>query len=50
MEPKWERIDIDFVVGVPKSREMYYFIWAVVERLTNSTNFNKMKIDYNAKQ
>ncbi|WMV29869.1 hypothetical protein MTR67_023254 [Solanum verrucosum] len=49
-EWKWERIVIDFVVGLPKTLGKFDSIWVVVDRLTKSTHFIIVRIDYNAHQ
>ncbi|KAH0730183.1 hypothetical protein KY289_001371 [Solanum tuberosum] len=49
-EWKWERIAMDFVVGLPKTLGKFDSIWVVVDRLTKSTHFILVRIDYNAEQ
>ncbi|WMV38359.1 hypothetical protein MTR67_031744 [Solanum verrucosum] len=39
LEWKWERIAMDFVVGLPKTLENFDSIWVVVDGLTKSTHF-----------
>ena len=34
-EWKWERITMDFVVGLPRSSDGYDSIWVIMDRLTN---------------
>ena len=36
---KWERITMDFVVGLPRCRNGHDTIWVIVDRLTKSTHF-----------
>ncbi|WMV20191.1 hypothetical protein MTR67_013576 [Solanum verrucosum] len=36
---KWERIAMDFVVGIPKTLGKFDSIWVVVDRLTKSAHF-----------
>ncbi|KAA3474073.1 reverse transcriptase [Gossypium australe] len=36
---KWERITIDFVLGLPLSASKQNFVWVVMDRLTKLTNF-----------
>ena len=36
---KWERITMDFVVGLPCCRSGHDTIWVIVDRLTKSANF-----------
>ena len=47
---KWERIAMDFVVGLPKTLGKFDSIWVVVDRLTKSAHFIPVRIDYNAEQ
>ena len=47
-EWKWERIAMDFVVGLPKTLGKFDSIWVVVDRLTKSTHFIPVRIDYNS--
>ncbi|WMV49431.1 hypothetical protein MTR67_042816 [Solanum verrucosum] len=49
-EWKWERIAMDFVVGLPKTLGKFDFIWVVVDRLTKSAHFISIRIDYNVEQ
>ncbi|WMV59128.1 hypothetical protein MTR67_052513 [Solanum verrucosum] len=49
-EWKWERIAMDYVVGLPKTLRKFDSIWVVVDRLTKSAHFILVRIDYNAKQ
>ena len=36
---KWERITMDFVVGLPRCRSCHDTIWVIVDRLTKSAHF-----------
>ncbi|XP_062028435.1 uncharacterized protein LOC133744320 [Rosa rugosa] len=36
---KWEEISIDFVTGLPRSRQSYDSIWVIVDCLTKSAHF-----------
>ncbi|WMV49701.1 hypothetical protein MTR67_043086 [Solanum verrucosum] len=47
---KWERIAIDFLVGLPKTLGKFDSIWVVVDRLTKSAYFILVRVDYNAQQ
>ena len=47
---KWERIAMDFVVGLPKTSGKFDFIWVIVERLTKSAHFIPVKVTYNAEK
>ncbi|MCF8704106.1 hypothetical protein L3055_11270, partial [Corynebacterium sp. MC-02] len=43
---KWERITMDFVVGLPTTVGGYNSIWVVVDRLTKSAHFIPVKVKY----
>ena len=45
-EWKWERITMDFVVGLPRSKDGYDSIWVIVDRLTKSAHFLPVKATY----
>ena len=49
-EWKWERIAMDFVVGLPRTMGKYDSIWVIVDRLTKSANFIPVKVTYNAEK
>ena len=49
-EWKWERIVMDFVVGLPKTVGKYDSIWVIVDRLTKSAHFIPVKVTYNAEK
>ncbi|KAJ4717071.1 Retrotransposon protein, putative, Ty3-gypsy subclass [Melia azedarach] len=45
-EWKWERIAMDFVVGLPKTQKGYNAIWVIVDRLTKSAHFIPVNTAY----
>ena len=45
-EWKWERITIDFVTRLPRSKDGYDYIWVIVDRLTKSAHFLVVKTTY----
>ena len=45
-EWKWEHITMDFVVGLPKTREGYDAIWVIVDRLTKTARFVAVKMTF----
>ena len=49
-EWKWERIAMDFVVGLPKTLGKFDSIWVIVYRLTKSAHFIPVKVTYNAEK
>jgi len=42
-EWKWERIAMDFVLGLPRSSKGFDSIWVVIDRLTKSAHFLPVK-------
>jgi hypothetical protein len=42
----WEEVSMDFIVGLPPTHKNFDSIWVVVDRLTKSTHFIPVKIDY----
>ena len=40
---KWEDVNMDFVVGLPRPRKDYEWIWVVVDRISKSSHFNIVK-------
>ena len=49
-EWKWDRITMDFVVGLPKTRKGYDSIWVIVDRLTKSAHFLPVQTTYTVAQ
>ncbi|KAL5857455.1 hypothetical protein ACOSQ3_004913 [Xanthoceras sorbifolium] len=45
-EWKWDRITMDFVIGLPLTRSQHDAIWVIVDRLTKSAHFLPVRIDY----
>ena len=45
---KWDYINMDFVVGLPRTKKSYDSIWVVLDRLTKSTSFIPVKSLYSA--
>ena len=46
---KWETINMDFVVGLPKTRREHDSIWVIVDRLTKCSDFIAVKSTYRTK-
>nr|GFB71665.1 putative ribonuclease H-like domain-containing protein [Tanacetum cinerariifolium] len=40
---KWERITMDFIIGLPRTPSGYDLIWVIVDRLTKSAHFLPVK-------
>ena len=45
-EWKWDKLGMDFITGVPRTRSGYDSIWVVVDRLTKVANFMPVKTTY----
>jgi hypothetical protein len=45
-EWKWEEIGMDFIVGLPQTRDGYDSIWVIVDRLTKVAHFIPVKTTY----
>jgi hypothetical protein len=50
LEWKWERITMDFVVGLPRTPRGKDAIWVVVDQLTKSAHFIPMKTTNSAEE
>ena len=46
-EWKWEHVNMDFVVGLPRCTRGFDSIWVVVDRLTKFACFLPVKATYN---
>ncbi|WMV41605.1 hypothetical protein MTR67_034990 [Solanum verrucosum] len=45
---KWEEVNMDFVVGLPRTRWQHDSIWVIVDRLTKLAHFLPVKVSYSA--
>ncbi|KAL0302734.1 UNVERIFIED_CONTAM: Transposon Ty3-I Gag-Pol polyprotein [Sesamum angustifolium] len=45
MEWKWEKITMDFVVGLPRTLRKHDAMWVIVDRLTKSAHFLPIRLD-----
>nr|GFC27675.1 retrotransposon protein, putative, Ty3-gypsy subclass [Tanacetum cinerariifolium] len=43
---KWDKISMDFVTGLPRTKRRHDVIWVVVDRLTKSAHFLPIRNDY----
>ena len=48
-EGKWEDINMDFIVGLPKTSKGYDSIWVIVDRFTKVAHFLPVKTLYPTK-
>ena len=42
---KWEKITMDFVIGLPRTQRQHDAIWVIVDRLTKSTHFLPVNVE-----
>ena len=42
---KWEKITMDFVTGLPRTRRQHDAIWVIVDRLTKSAHFLPINVE-----
>ena len=40
---KWEAINMDFMVGQPRTRRFYDSIWVIVDKMTKSAHYIPVK-------
>jgi hypothetical protein len=45
-EWKWEKVDMDFIVGLPHTQNGYDSIWVIEDRLTKVAHFIPIKTKY----
>ncbi|GJR03603.1 putative reverse transcriptase domain-containing protein [Tanacetum coccineum] len=49
-EWKWDKITMDFITKLPKTKSGHDMIWVIVDRLTKLAHFLAMREDYNTKR
>ena len=49
-EWKWERVTMDFIVGLPRTFRGFDSIWVIVDRLTKSAHFIPVRVSYSAER
>ena len=47
---QWEKITMDFVSGLPRSLKGHDAIWVIVDRMTKSTHFLHIRMNYSLDQ
>ena len=47
---KWKYINMDFIVGLPRTRRQNDSIWVIVDRLTKSAHFIIVKSIYSVEE
>ncbi|WMV18661.1 hypothetical protein MTR67_012046 [Solanum verrucosum] len=43
---KWEEVNMDFVVGCPRTRRQHDSIWVIIGRMTKSAHFLPVKVSF----
>ncbi|GJU02279.1 putative reverse transcriptase domain-containing protein [Tanacetum coccineum] len=46
LEGKWERIAMDFIIKLPRTRNGHDAIWVIMDRLTKSAHFLPIRKDF----
>jgi hypothetical protein len=46
LEWKWEEMNMNFIVGLHRTRDGYHSIWVIVDRLTKVAHFIPVKTTY----
>ncbi|GKB36861.1 putative reverse transcriptase domain-containing protein [Tanacetum coccineum] len=49
-EWKWDKITMDFITKLPRSKNRYDTIWVIVDRLTKSAHFLAIREDYSTER
>ncbi|GJU10214.1 putative reverse transcriptase domain-containing protein [Tanacetum coccineum] len=49
-EWKWDKITMDFITKLPRSKSRYDTIWIIVDRLTKSAHFLAIREDYSTQK
>jgi hypothetical protein len=49
-EWKWEEINMDFIMGLPRTQKGYVSIWVIVDQLTKVAHFIPIKTTYTGSQ
>jgi hypothetical protein len=47
---KWDGISMDFIVGLSLTARKFNSIWVIIDRLTKSTHFIPVNINYNVQK
>ena len=43
---KWEEVNMDFIVGLPRTRRQHDSIWVIIDRMTKSSHFIPVKVSF----
>ena len=47
---KWDMINMDFVIGLPRTSRKFDSIWVIVDRLTKSAHFLPVRTTYTVEE
>jgi hypothetical protein len=50
LELKWKEIEIDFIIGLPRTQKGYDSIWVIMNQLTKVAHFIPVKMIYTGPQ
>jgi hypothetical protein len=50
LESKWENIDMDFIMELPRTQSRYGSLWIIINRLTKVAHFMLVKTTYTRPQ
>ena len=43
---KWEEVNMDFVMGLPRTRHQHDSVWVIIDRMTKSAHFLPVRTSY----
>ena len=43
---KWEKVNMDFVMGLPRTRYQHDSVWVIIDRITKSAHFFPIRTFY----
>ena len=46
---KWEKVNMDFVTGLPRTRHQNDLVWVIIDRMTKSAHFLSIRTSFSAK-
>ncbi|XP_049365267.1 uncharacterized protein LOC125830089 [Solanum verrucosum] len=47
---KWEDVNMDFIVGLPRTRQQRDSIWVIVDQMSKSAHFIPIKVSYSVEE
>ena len=43
---KWEEVNMDFVIRLPRTLQQHYLLWVILDKMTKSTHFLPIHTSY----